>query len=114
MAEPADIPPDETAAETVDGEIVAEVRHLPVAANNGVAPGMEIDRPRPVSVPAAAAAATGGFLLGVAAFMLLKVIRRPDTARAVSKRRARVLAKRRGVNIESTQSFLVDIHVLKR
>ncbi len=84
LAEPADIPPDETAAETVDGEIVAEVRHLPVAANNGVAPGMEIDRPRPVSVPAAAAAATGGFLLGVAAFMLLKVIRRPDTARAVS------------------------------
>jgi hypothetical protein len=75
---------------------------------------MELDRPRPASVPAAAAAATGGFLLGVAAFMLIKVLRRPAAGRSVSRRRARVLAKRRGVEVQGTKSFLVDIHMLKR
>lgn len=106
MPEPADSP------EPVDGELVAEVRHLPVAP--GVTPGMELDRPRPVSVPATAVAATGGFLLGVAAFMLLRVLRRPSAARALSRRRARVLARRRGVDVQSTRSFLVDVHLLKR
>jgi hypothetical protein len=110
VAEPADNLPDE---EPLDGEIVAEVRHLPVPPT-GVEPGMELDRPRPASVPAAAAAATGGFLLGVAAFMLIKVLRRPSAGRSLSRRRARVLAKRRGVDVQASRSFLVDIHMLKR
>jgi hypothetical protein len=110
LPEPADNLPDE---EPIDGEVVAEVRHLPVPAG-AVRPGLELDRPRPASVPAAAAAATGGFLLGVAAFMLIKVLRRPAAARSISRRRARVLAKRRGVEVQGTKSFLVDIHMLKR
>ena len=68
-------------------------------------------RPR---CPATAAAATGGFILGVAAFMLLRVLRRPSAARSLSRRRARVLAKRRGVDVQATRSFLVDVHLLKR
>lgn len=109
MPEPADNP----AEEPVEGELVAEVRHLPVPAP-GVQPGMELDRPRPASLPATAAAATGGFILGVAAFMLLRVLRRPSAARSISRRRARVLAKRRGVDVQATRSFLVDVHLLKR
>lgn len=110
MPEPADNLPDE---EPIDGEVVAEVRHLPVPAT-GVQRGMEIDVPRPASLPATAAAATGGFLLGVAAFMLIKVLRRPSAGRSMSRRRARVLAKRRGVDVQASKSFLVDIHMLKR
>jgi hypothetical protein len=68
----------------------AEVRPLPVLAEP-----RPIERVRPVSLPAAVAAATGGFLLGVACFLRLGGGR---------SRRAEVAASR---------SFLVDIHLLK-
>ena len=65
-------------------------------------------------MPATVAAATGGFLLGVAAFMLIKVLRRPSAARALTRRRSRLAAQRRGVDVQATRSFLVDVHLLKR
>ena len=84
-----------------------EPRPLPVLAESRV-----LDRPQPVSVPAAVVAATGGFLVGVATFVLVKVLRRPRAGRALSGKRGR---KKRGQSIEvaATRSFLVDVHLLK-
>ena len=109
MPEPADQRPDD--AEALEGEVVAEVRHLPVAVEQR---STELDRPRPVSVPATVVAATGGFVLGVAAFVLMRILRRPASARALSRRRGRLAAKRRGMDVQATRSFLVDVHLLKR
>jgi hypothetical protein len=100
----------------VDGEVVPsdeDGRPLPALAEIR---SVELARPEPVSVPAAVAAATGGFLLGVAAFMLVRVLRRPKPARL-----SRAQAKRRGkrgrevsvVDIAATRSFLVDVHILR-
>src|SRR3954471_22628404 len=71
-----------------------------------------LDRPQPVSMPAAVVAATGGFLVGVATFVLIKVLRRPFTGRRMASRRRK---SRRGESVEvaATRSFLVDIHLLK-
>jgi hypothetical protein len=82
----------------------AEVRPLPVLAEPRA-----IDRPREVSLPAAVAAATGGFLLGVATFVLVKILRRPRPARL------RLGTGRRGkrVDVAASRSFLVDVHLLK-
>jgi hypothetical protein len=52
-------------------------------------------------------------VLGIAAFMLLRVLRRPNAARSVAKRRKRMQAKR-GVEVAASRSFLVDVHLLKR
>lgn len=108
MPESADNQPEEA----LDGEIVAEVRHLPVPA--GAPPSAEVEVRRPASVPATVAAATGGFVLGVAAFLLVRVLRRPSSGRALAARRARKLARARGVDVQSSRSFLVDVHLLKR
>jgi hypothetical protein len=82
-------------------------RPLPVLAE-----ARALDWPQPVSVPAAVVAATGGFLVGVAAFLLIKVLRRPRAGRAMASRRRK---GRRGESVEvaATRSFLVDIHLLK-
>jgi hypothetical protein len=78
----------------------AEVRPLPVLAEP-----RPIER-RPGSRPAAVAAATGGFLLGIATFVLVRVLRRskPVTLR---------LGGRKKTEIAASRSFLVDIHLLK-
>ena len=118
MPDPADNAPDpESVPEQVHGELVpaedeqvAEVRHLPVLAEAG---GGQLDVPRPVSLPATLAAATGGFLLGIAAFVLVRVLRRPSSVR-LARRRGRLAARRRGVDVQTTRSFLVDVHLLKR
>jgi len=107
---PADNAPD-PAPEPVEGELVAEVRHLPVPVENR---STELDSPRPISVPATVVAATGGFVLGVAAFVLLRVLRRPAAARSLARRRGSLAARRRGVDVQATRSFLVDVHLLKR
>jgi hypothetical protein len=103
---------DSTAGELVPlhGEHVAQVRPLPSPLE---APLLPIDRP-PVSLPATIAAATGGFLLGVATFLLVRVLRRPSAARGLARRRGRIVAGRRGLEVQSTRSFLVDVHQLKR
>lgn len=105
-------------ADEVDGELVpagdervVEARVLPaVAAEGETAPVVA----RRVSVPATVAAAGGGMVLGVAAFMLLRVLRRPTAARSLARRRKRLLARRRDVEIAGSRSFLVDVHLLKR
>lgn len=108
---------DNAPEEPISGELVpegqelAEVRNLPVPA--GPQP-IELDRRRAASLPATVAAATGGFVLGVAAFVLIRVLRRPASGRAMAARRARKLARARGVEVQSSHSFLVDVHLLKR
>ena len=106
VPEPVDSSPDPI---EVDGELVAEVRRLPLPAEESLA----LERPRPTTVPAALAAATGGFILGVATFFLLRVLRRPVAARSLARRRRKMLGAR-GSEIASTRSFLVDVHLLKR
>jgi hypothetical protein len=91
---------------SVPEPVGGEERPLPVLAEPRV-----IERAEPVSLPAAIAAATGGFLLGVATFVLVRVLRRPRRAR-----RAVGHGRRRGeqLDIAATRSFLVDIHLLDR
>ena len=81
----------------------ADVRPLPVLAES-----RPVERVREVPLPAALAAATGGFLLGVASFVLVKVLRRPSPTRVR-------LGRKRGrkVDVAASRSFLVDVHVLK-
>ena len=109
---------DDNVPEEIEGELVpdhgeqlAEVRALPVPARPSAT---GLDRPLTVSVPATVVAATGGFLLGVAAFVLVRVLRRPSAGRALARRRRRMASRRGGVDVESTRSFLVDVHLLKR
>ncbi len=97
--------------ELVPAEEVAEARPLPVVHEaRPTAPVVA----RRASLPATVAAAGGGFVLGVAAFMLLRVLRRPTAARSVAQRRKRMQARKRGVEVAASRSFLVDVHLLKR
>jgi hypothetical protein len=84
-------------------ESEGEVRPLPVLAETQV-----IQPRREVSLPAAVAAATGGFLLGIVSFVLVKLLRRPR--RAVT---LRVGSGRKRSQIAASRSFLVDVHLLK-
>jgi hypothetical protein len=90
-------------------------RNLPVLASEA-SPAMPeaearpIDRPAEGALPAPLLAATGGFLAGVATFVLFRVLRRGRG----SKRLVRVRRRDRGVEIAGSRSFLVDVHVLKR
>lgn len=79
---------------------VNEVRPVPAEAPRSLAE-------RIVALPAPVLAATGGFLAGVATFVLFRL--RP------SRRKLRI-GSRRGKKIEiaESRSFLVDIHLLKR
>jgi len=105
--------------EAVDGELVsapedgpvAEVRRLPLPqeASSG-----QLEIRRGVTVPATVVAATGGFLLGVAAFVALRILRRPGTARSLVRRRRGFVNRGRAVDVQGTKSFLVDVHLLKR
>ena len=108
VSEPAD-----SASEPaeIDGELVAEVRHLPVPVDPREG---QLHRVPPATLPATIAAATGGFVLGVVAFMLMKLLRRPAAARSIARRRRRLIARRRGLDVADTRSFLVDVHLLKR
>ena len=83
-----------------------EDRPLPVLAE-----ARPIEQRPPVSLPAAVAAATGGFILGVATFVLVRVLRRPRR-RAPSRRALRSRRADR-IDIAATRSFLVDVHLLR-
>lgn len=95
MPEPAALP---------DPEHEAEVRPLPVLAEP-----RPVQRVPVVTVPAAIAAATGGFLLGVATFVLVRVLRRPRA----SVRLGGVRGRGKRVDVAASRSFLVDVHLLK-
>lgn len=107
MSEPADSAPEQP--EPVEGELVAEARPLPRSSEPTT-----LEVPGVGSVPATVVAATGGFLLGVASFVLMRILRRPSAARSLARRRKRLTGRRSGVDVESTRSFLVDVHLLKR
>jgi hypothetical protein len=95
----------------------AEIRHLPVLA--------EVPEARPVPgqayplaapsvrfLPAPLVAAAGGFLAGVAAFVLVRLLRRDaGRARRPLTRRGRRRLER---EIAASRTFLVDVHLLKR
>ena len=99
MSEPDALPDPEHEAE-------AEVRPLPVLAEP-----RPIERARPVALPAAIAAATGGFLLGVACFVLVRVLRRPRAAQSLRLGGGR--GRSRKTQVAASRSFLVDVHLLK-
>ena len=96
-------------------EANGEVRHLPVLAEApearpiGPDPRAELVQ-RPVTLPAAALAATGGVLAGVATFVLVRLLRRKRVPRSIVRRSKRG----KGVEIAASRSFLVDVHLLKR
>jgi hypothetical protein len=87
-----------------DRERDADGRPLPVLAEP-----RPVERPHEASLPAAAVAATGGFLLGLASFLLVRVLRRPRSAAALRLGRGR----KGRVEVAASRSFLVDIHVLR-
>jgi hypothetical protein len=61
------------------------------------------------SLPAPAVAAAGGFIMGVATWVAVRVLRG-------GRRRSLVRGGRRGrrgVEVASSRSFLVDVHLLK-
>jgi hypothetical protein len=98
MADPGTLPqPDESQA---------DVRPLPVLAEP-----RRVERPHGVSLPGAVAVATGGFLVGVVSFVLVRVLRRPRSAAALRLQRGGGRARR--VEVTASRSFLVDIHLLK-
>jgi hypothetical protein len=84
----------------------AELRPLPVLAEP-----RPIERRREASLPAAVVAATGGFLIGVATFVLVRLLRRPRTTASLRLRRGGRRGKR--VEVAASRSFLVDVHLLK-
>jgi hypothetical protein len=91
--------PDQAALPEPEHE--AGLRPLPVLAEP-----RPIARRVEVSLPAAVAAATGGFLVGVATFLLVRVLRRPRPTQVR-------LGRRKKVDVAASRSFLVDIHLLK-
>ena len=100
MAEPADIPA------LPGADAPSDTRALPVLAEP-----RPIERPAPAPLPAVVAAGTLGFAAGVAAWMLVRVLRRPRGSAAV---RALGCRRARGVQIAGSRSFLVDVHLLKQ
>lgn len=97
--------PDPAALPEPEHEHEAEVRPLPVLAEP-----RPVQRAAVVTVPAAIAAATGGFLLGVATFVLVRVLRRPRASMRPGRARRRD-GKR--VDVAASRSFLIDVHLLK-
>jgi hypothetical protein len=93
--------PDPVPPPDPDGE--TEVTALPVLAEPRV-----VEPRREASLPATVAAATGGFLLGIATFILVRVLRRPRSAATLRLGRGR-----KRTEIAASRSFLVDIHLLK-
>ena len=79
--------------------------NLPVLAE-----ARPIERRPEVSLPAAVAAATGGFLLGIAAFLMVRALRRP---KPVALRLGGGRGRGKKLDVAASRSFLVDIHLLK-
>ena len=91
----------------------AEVRHLPVLAELPEPRPLERRYPRIAALPAPVVAAAGGFLAGVATFVLVRVLRRPT--RVTARRSSRLGRRRRdSQDVVASRSFLVDVHLLKR
>ena len=97
LNEPADSPAP---------QVEEEDRQLPVLAE-----ARPIERKPPVPLPVAVAAAAGGFVLGVATWVLVRVLRQPRPRRM---KLGRGIGRRgQKVDVQATRSFLVDIHLLR-
>jgi len=101
LAEPPSDQPPSTDLVPLQGPV------RPVEPSSG-----ELERPAEVSLLPAVAAATGGFLLGVATFILVRVLRRPKPARL--RRRGRRGGAADKIEVAASRSFLVDVHLLDR
>lgn len=104
MSEAADTSSSADAVGTEDG------RHLPVLVTPEA---RAVERPSAVAVSRTVAAATGGFLAGVGTLLLMRLLRRPRLGR-VAGTRTGGLRRRRGHEVATTRSFLVDVHLLRR
>jgi hypothetical protein len=89
-----------------DREQEGDVRPLPVLAEP-----RPVERPGDGALPATVVAATGGFLIGVVTFVLVRLLRRPQTAASLRLGRGRKRGKK--VEVAASRSFLVDVHLLK-
>jgi hypothetical protein len=92
----------------MDEERAVDERHLPVLASE--ARPIEAVPAGPLTAPAAAAA--GGFLAGVVAFVLVRGLRARPGRRGLFRRRQTGVD--RALEIASSRSFLVDVHLVKR
>jgi hypothetical protein len=95
----------------------AQDRQLIVAAGDAhpvrgevVGPASALERlgAGPLARPALAAA--GGFLVGFVSLLAARILRGPGGRRLMARRRRRSLERQ----IESSRTFLVDVHLLKR
>jgi hypothetical protein len=100
-----------------------EVRHLPISSPPGHSEpppiGGEVLEPagprtladaQPSAVPAPLVMAAGGALVGLATCLLARVLRPRPRRLAVGRARRGA----RALEVTSTRSFLVDVHVLRR
>ncbi|MEA2398462.1 MAG: hypothetical protein QOK25_2018 [Thermoleophilaceae bacterium] len=97
MDEDAAIPQDEQ----------TDTRHLPVLS----AEPRVIERAPEAPLAAPMVAATGGFLAGIAAFVLVRALRAGPRRFGLLRRKSRA---ERALEIAASRSFLVDVHVVKR
>jgi hypothetical protein len=81
-----------------------EADQLPVLQGTEARP---IEPVRVVPLPVTVVAATGGALVGIATWVLFRVLRRP-------RRKAALRLGRKGLEVSGSRSFLVDVHMLKR
>jgi hypothetical protein len=86
-------------------------RNLPVLVEAPEARVIERPRVEPMPLSAPVAAATSGVLAGLAAMALVKAVRGGAFGRRST---IRLGGKRGKLKIAQSQSFLVDIHLLKR
>ncbi len=121
LVHPASNGSDPAEPEWVEGEVRAEEsaqleaagtaasvkRHLPARVTHS-ARAIEYS---PAALPAPVVAATGGFLAGIATFVLVRVLRGRHGSRSLARRR---VGRGRDLEVASTRSFLVDVHLLKR
>ncbi len=88
--------------------------NLPVPVQTGevrvIEVPAELDRPLAMALAPAVIAATGGFLVGVVSFVLVRVLRRPKNGRGALAGRGRGGRK----DVVASRSFLVDVHLLRR
>jgi hypothetical protein len=89
-------------------EPAVDARNLPVLASE--ARPIQPLPAAPLGAPAAAAA--GGFLAGIVAFVLVRGLRARPGRRGLFRRRKNGVE--RALEIATSRSFLVDVHVVKR
>jgi hypothetical protein len=70
-----------------------------------------IERAEPMPLSQPVAAATGGFLAGLAALVLVRAVRGGGGRSLLRLGRRR---RMRGLEVTGSRSFLVDVHMIKR